>query len=186
MAYNSTIKQKWGICIDCKDEELKPLTAGRCPYHYKKHRGEISSSKQKLQTDIRKLIVKDNEIDMSYWYTDKIRIIRSNPYCTECGAFIPDKKMVNDELVSTNKFYKAAAAHIFPKSLFESIAVHPLNYVIAAAGCGCHNKTHTIESFSKMKIFPIAVQRFRIFEPQITEQHKYLTLFKEAANAYIL
>lgn len=169
MAYNSTIKPKIGFCVDCPEgSEEKNLIAGRCGFHYGIHRQKVRNARQKLQTDIRGLIINDTSADLVIWFAEKIRLVKANPYCTECGAWIPPK------------FYKHAVAHIFPKSIFLSVATHPLNFVIVGAGCGCHDKTHTIETFSKMKIFPLAVERFFTFRSSIVEQHKYLNLFNEA------
>lgn len=97
--------------------------------------------------------------------------IAKNPYCIECGKFIP------------SKFYRAATAHVMPKSTFLSVATHPKNYLILGASC-CHDKTHRIDTFSKMKCFPIAIEHFYQFEKEIKENHKYLTLFKEAILNY--
>ena len=51
LSYNSTIKKKKGTCIDCieenNDETEKNIIAGRCGFHYKKHRSEVSESKRK-------------------------------------------------------------------------------------------------------------------------------------------
>jgi len=48
MTFNSTIKQKTGICIDCQkegDETEKNIIAERCGFHYAKHRAKINRSK---------------------------------------------------------------------------------------------------------------------------------------------
>jgi hypothetical protein len=98
--------------------------------------------------------------------------IAKNPRCSECNTWIP------------KKFYRAATAHIFNKSDFKSVATNPNNYLILGSGCGCHQKTHRIDTFSTMKVFPIAIERFYLFEKEITEHHKYLDLFKEAIKNY--
>src|SRR6185503_8109670 len=67
--------------------------------------------------------------------------------CMACGLAIPVD------------FSRHATAHLLPKKIFKSISTHPLNYLILGAGCGCHDKTHTISKFVKMKIWPLAKQR---------------------------
>lgn len=92
--------------------------------------------------------------------------------CWECGRHIPDG------------FIRCGTGHIFPKSAFHSVATHPLNYLIVSASC-CHDKTHKVESFKKMKIWPEAVDRFLQFEHLLTREEKakkYYSLFREAAK----
>lgn len=105
------------------------------------------------------------KIDQSFWFDQRIKELAQKPYCVECKARIPDQ------------FYRHAVAHIFPKNIFHSVATHRWNYIFLGAGCGCHDKTHTILSFSKMKCFPLAIVRFRQFQKEIIERHKYLDLF---------
>lgn len=91
--------------------------------------------------------------------------------CWECGRHVPDG------------FVKCATAHIMPKAAFPSVATHPLNYLILSASC-CHDKSHKVETFRKMKIFGEAVDRFLQFEHLLTKEEKakkYYTLFREAA-----
>lgn len=73
--------------------------------------------------------------------------------CSECGAFIP------------SQFARHAIAHLLPKKLFKSVATHPDNYLILGAGCGCHEKTHRIDKFIQMKIWPEAARRIKILLP---------------------
>lgn len=92
--------------------------------------------------------------------------------CWECNKHVPDG------------FIRCATAHIFPKKGFYSVRTHPLNYLILAASC-CHDKSHKVESFKKMKVFREAVDRFLQFEHLLTAEEKakkYYTLFREAAK----
>jgi hypothetical protein len=123
-------------------------------------------SGQQPTTDVR-----ENNKALEKFFADAAIEIDSQPKCWECGARI------------FRPFYRAATAHIFPKKIFPSIAIHPLNYLILGAGCGCHNKTHRLDTFTKMGVWKEAVDRFRIFEPLITEKHKYLNEFRDYANA---
>ena len=100
-------------------------------------------------------------------------VISKKPYCWECG----DRINKSD--------FRSATAHIFPKSLFPSIADNEWNYLVLGARCGCHNRSHTMATFSQMSIFPVAVQRYLKFGHLITENHKYLDLFIEYANQII-
>ena len=108
--------------------------------------------------------------EMSTFWKKAESIISKNPYCFECGDYI------------SKEDYRSATAHIFPKSLFPSIASNEYNYLVLGSRCGCHNLSHRLDTFSQMKVFPTAVNRFLKFGHLITEKHKYLTLFKEYAN----
>jgi hypothetical protein len=59
-----------------------------------------------------------------------------------------------------------------------------MNFLVLSPRNGSHDKTHRIDTFSQMKVFPIAIERFYLFEKEITEQHKYLDLFREAIKNY--
>ena len=97
--------------------------------------------------------------ELELWYDNIAKIIDKNPYCWNCGAFIP------------KSFYRAATAHVIPKRRvygFPSVKTHESNYLILGAGCGCHGKYDTCwEYASKMKIWPIAVERFKAIYPFI-------------------
>ena len=107
-------------------------------------------------------------VNQNKWFKEQEKEVEKHPYCSECGKWIPPK------------FYRHAIAHIFPKAIFPSVATHPLNYLILAAGC-CHDKTHRLDTFSQMICFKEAVERFKQFENQITEKHKYKDLFIDYA-----
>jgi hypothetical protein len=183
MPYNSTIKPIKGECIDCVaagDTSQKYLIANRCQHHYKIHRAHVTSNRKNeresrgkvvrmignTEADLTELLA--DSIELGKWFKERILELAKNPVCMECGAEIP------------SQFFRHAVAHIFPKAQFPSVRTHKWNYLFLGAGCGCHDKSHTIESFCKMKMWPVAVQRFRLFENDIKEKHKYLTLFKDA------
>jgi hypothetical protein len=168
----STIKPKMGICGECEDGIEKPLTKGKCQYHYWQQirlKSAQKSSDGRIVEPVRDMPKKSQKIQrddsLEKWFAMVATFIKAKPYCMECGCYVPEE------------YYRHATAHIFPKNIFKSVATHPMNYLILPAGC-CHDKTHTVESFSKMKVWSEAVRRFKIFEPLITEKHKYLDLFK--------
>ena len=84
--------------------------------------------------------------------------------CMECGAWIPQD------------YFRHATAHLLPKKLFKSVATHDLNYLILGAGCGCHEKTHRVDLFSQMKIWPEAARRIKIMMPLLPfDELKYIS-----------
>jgi hypothetical protein len=123
---------------------------------------------------VRELINMPENIEMvnqEKWFRHVAKVIEANPYCWETGEYISEAD------------YRNATAHIFPKAHFGSVATHPLNFLILSPRNGAHDKTHRLDTFCKMKVWPIAVKRFLEFEPLITEKHKYLNTFKELINA---
>ena len=137
---------------------------------------------------IRKLASEDNNQEMIgdkvqqaemqlFWLTAE-KELELKPFCQECGATIP-KKIIRG---STSGGYRAATAHIFPKSLFPSVAANINNRLFLGATCGCHNKTVRLDQFVEMKVWPLAVEKFKLFEHLITEKHKYLDIFKRLAE----
>lgn len=75
------------------------------------------------------------------------------PSCMECGAKI------------SRLFARHATAHLLPKKLFKSIETNDLNYLLLGSVCGCHNKTHTLSTFVRMKIWPIAAKQINQLLP---------------------
>lgn len=73
--------------------------------------------------------------------------------CMECNEWIPAQ------------FFRHATAHLLPKKIFKSVATHEINYLILGAGCGCHEKSHRIDKFRQMKIWPEAARRISILIP---------------------
>lgn len=112
--------------------------------------------------------VMDEELEKFFY--DCACIIEKNSRCCECGEYIP------------REYYRHATAHIIDKGRFPSVATHPLNWMQYGSSCGCHSDSHVMEKFSKMRTFPIAVEKFRQFEHLITEKHSYLDLFKFYAD----
>lgn len=106
------------------------------------------------------------------FFADAAREIAKNPICWECRSFI------------SAKYYRASTAHILPKKIFHSVEAHPMNYLILCDKNGCHSKTHRLDTFSKMKIFPVAIERFMIFYPEVKEKNKLLNEFIEYATNY--
>lgn len=73
--------------------------------------------------------------------------------CMETGDKIP------------RMYARHATAHLLPKKLFKSVATHELNYLILSAQNGSHDKTHRVDKFVTMKIWPEAAKRIRILIP---------------------
>lgn len=106
------------------------------------------------------------KLALDKWYADiaNEHLLNGSAICQECGAVIPAS------------FMRHATAHLLPKKLFKSVAVHPLNYLILGAGCGCHEKTHRIDTFIKMSIWPEAKIRINEMRPLLPfDELKFLS-----------
>lgn len=163
-----------GYCgKSCMPEEMQNLEKYRKGAVSYRTAASLSKLSKKVHTAQNDVLEPENALkqsELQQWFANIERIIARNPYCMECKTYIP------------SAYYHHATAHIFPKSIFESVATHPMNYLILGAGCGCHDKTHRLDTFSDMKCWTEAVRRFRLFEKSITEKHKYLNAFREYAD----
>ena len=143
-----------GLCDLCNDGKEKELISGVCQMHYwRAHRSgsPICRTRPNFSTPTAQDLEQEN------WYDSVISNMGDR--CWECSA-----------LVATwnRKYAKAAVAHILPKEFFPSIKTHPFNFLILAGPCGCHHRwdAHS-ENAVKMKVFPIALERFQQFYPEI-------------------
>mgnify|MGYP001575937723 CR=1 FL=1 len=179
--YSTISNSKFGICNcpDCKGAEVAGRKVGKkfhCLSSYSRMKAleqmEKAKKKNALRVDTKKVkklgVSQDQDKKLlELWFAKIAAEIRQNPRCWECNSWIAPE------------FYRHASAHIFMKSIFPSVATHPLNYLILGATCGCHDKTHRLDTFCKMGIWKEAVDRFKEFEPCITETHKYLNTFRQ-------
>lgn len=132
-----------------------------------------SLRRQKEERDIRKAGGDPQQARQESFFAAVEREEAGDCHCWECNTFVPDKVI------------RHATAHIFPKGDFESVAAHPKNYLILGASC-CHDKSHQMDTFSKMGIWEEAVDRFFEFEGSMTPEDRtkhWYVLFVKAANA---
>jgi hypothetical protein len=87
--------------------------------------------------------------------------------CANCGG----KTGANDD-----KFYKHCISHILPKrdNMFPSIADNDLNWIeLCFWGNSCHAKyDSSFEMASKMRIWPIVIDRIKKLYPILTEKEQ--------------
>jgi hypothetical protein len=140
---------------------------------------KVAMKNRAARVKIRSLLPSKEQSNLQeLWFSMVSNEIKKNPYCWETGDFIPKEY----KLFGTNKVkdnYRNCSCHILPKSIFPSVSTHPLNFLILSASNGSHDKTHRLDTFSKMKVWPIAVERFKQMEPYIKERHKLLNQFKD-------
>lgn len=158
----SSIKQKTGQCIDCEDGPDKPLIAGRCQFHYWKHRNKVKADADKCKEPDADKQAQQKALDL--WYHNQIQQL---PECCEnCEAPL-------------NRFApwaaKAYIAHIVPKRNFESVKIHPLNRVFLCLICHTNYDNWSEAKVQKMAVIPICMERFAQFADAIaTAEWRYL------------
>lgn len=97
-----------------------------------------------------------SKLELDKWFDDIAKKHCSElggSWCMECGRWIHPN------------FMRHATAHLLAKKLFKSVATHPLNYLVLGAGCGCHEETHRVDKFIKMKCWPEAARRIKEMIP---------------------
>lgn len=103
--------------------------------------------------------------------------LAKSPWCENCGAFIgiakfDDNPDVYRPRLTIEQVYRNATAHILPKAIFHSVRAHPLNKLFLNTTCGCHNKSHRWDTFSKMECWHLAVRNFKEIYPYIDDEEK--------------
>jgi len=124
---------------------------------FKKQKKPLKKVSDKKIAELKADTVVKNREDLEKWFED----IKDKHWgknggyceCMECGFLIP------------SNYSRHATAHLLPKKLFKSVASHPLNYLILCAGNGCHEKTHRVDKFVKMKVWPEAARRIKVLIP---------------------
>lgn len=93
------------------------------------------------------------------WYLKKVAQLKNK--CMECGG--PTKSPVY-------VYSKATVAHVLPKRecMFPSVATHEDNSLELCTENGCHYRyDNSWEDAAKMKVWPLAVEKFRLIFPFI-------------------
>lgn len=93
------------------------------------------------------------------WYIEKVN--GQTGTCMECGGSTKNSLFV---------YAKATVAHVLPKrdAMFASVATHPDNHLELCTTNGCHHHyDNSWENAAKMKVWPIAVEKFKKMLPSI-------------------
>lgn len=147
---------KKGICKDCAPgTPPRYLTAGRCEFHYKKHRATVNAKKpHNKKTQSRKA-------ELAVYFASQILEI---PTCCEnCGADIRYQKQINP---------RALVAHILPKRPnggFPTVATHPKNRFFGCFDCHTNYDQKGAAFAATMPALPLIRARFNEFKSLLTE-----------------
>lgn len=178
MAY-STIKKKKCKCGTCNNYP----TIGYSGYNRScapadiKEKQDSKTQRQRTESDKRKMakvrtLIQEpssDDIKGELWFRSKRH--QMTGFCA-CGC---DNKSSKDDA----KHFKFSAAHILPKSKFESVKWHPDNWVELAFWGGCHtvfdDKGYEYCKQTKPILWEIVVQKFKIVYPFISpDEMKYV------------
>lgn len=103
--------------------------------------------------------------ELNVFFASQTLVMPNN--CEECGHKL-DK--------SSTFALRAQIAHILPKSIFKSVATHPQNkmFLCCFNGCYSHAKFDNGDAKTRqsMKVYDLAIERFRSFENELTEAEK--------------
>lgn len=157
------IKQKSGQCIDCvPGGPDRPLMAKRCTgapfYHYTTHKQNEAIARQKIKVKNKSITLRtsSNGLTLGKWFNEQINIMPKD--CENCGDYL------NPYLGWTARAY---VAHIVPKRFFKSVMCHPNNRVFLCIDCHTNFDNGLSSEAVKMKMWPIAVSRFKTFAGEI-------------------
>ena len=153
-------------------ERMKLIKLGLLPKEAvakeKKPLKKVSDKKAAEMKEQKATGVKEaSKLELDVWFSnikDKHWGASNYSRCMECGTEIHID------------YSRHATAHLLPKKLFKSVATHELNYLILGAHCGCHEKTHRVDKFVTMTIWPEAARRIKEMMPSLPfDELKYLS-----------
>lgn len=165
----SRIPYREGLCIDCPPGTgLQPIVKNRCVrIHYNQHIRLKSAKKAAARTKDAVKRYAENKganapvaASLSEWFDQRRKEMTG--VCCNCG---------NGSHKHSDVYFRFSIAHVLPKNIFKSIAVHPSNCLELCITC------HTFydRSFAdaaKMPCFPLAVEKFKLFENDIAAQEQ--------------
>lgn len=124
------------------------------------------SKKRKEQLELERNKTKDKPSEQEQWYKDRNKEMTGK--CVECGG-----KSTKGHF----KYWKYSICHILPKSIFPSIATHPLNFIELCYFENSHHSNMDNNGYEYVKenmpkSWKIIVDRFREMFPLIKEKSK--------------
>jgi hypothetical protein len=110
---------KKGYCVDCDDELLKPIIAGRCNYHYKIYRSQFWKVKESKPKNKIKPISNKQALRIRKYSLIRNKYVIDNPLCkmnvvVECTYYTTEvhhsKGKTGDLLFDIRYFVPGCAA----------------------------------------------------------------------------
>lgn len=153
-------------------KDKKTFVCSKCKYNHVQWYGKCF--KCNSWNTIHEEVVKNAKSDLDEWF-DLIRIKLTGKCACGCG----NKSQKNDD-----KYFKHSCAHIFPKSKFDSIKCHPMNFVERAFWSGCHGVMDdtSIDKWVNMKDWHDIKKKFNILSPLIPQHEKANKFYTQLEN----
>ena len=154
--YGTSLKIKRDICVDCGKE--RPIySLKRCMNCYKVHNNKARQDKRREREP------EENKDVLWNWFCDRLKECKNR--CEETGDRINMKE--------GKEHY--AIAHVLPKSLFPSVATHPLNWIELSwqshSDFDYYLDTHD-ERLMQMRIFEKVVSIIQQLKPFVKESRR--------------
>ncbi len=181
---NALPQYKIGDCIQCGDKDVPCVKVGKelfCKFKcHSNNKAKVQTAKANERNKIRSLKVgrtKADELEIE----DKVkkenwfRLIREKLTGTcQCGC--GNKSSKNDDI-----WFRSSCCHIFPKSKFDSVKYHLLNYAERAFWGGCHSVMDdtSMERWPGMADWDDIKAKFYILEPLLTEEEKSFKFYTQ-------
>lgn len=122
------------------------------------------SEKRKAKEAEQKEALGGGPTEKEKWFQDRRKELTGT---CQCGCGQPSQK-------KDDTFFRGSCCHIFPKSGYESIMYHPLNFVERAMFGGCHAKMDEagLDKWPAMADWDDIKERFYILAPLLTEKER--------------
>ena len=126
-------------------------------------------SAKKIKQEI---LAKGDDEALDLWFEERHREMVGVCQCG-CGQPSQKKPVVNHEGKKV-EYFRHCICHIFPKRIFKSVMVHPLNYVERAFFGGCHTNfdEQSMDKWVGMADWDDIKMKVEAMEPYLTEEEK--------------
>jgi len=138
------------------------IEAGRPLKDKKKYQIPKVSAKRKAKERAENASKGDSGLDR--WFEDTRKKLVG---VCQCGCARKSSKFENDH-------YRASCCHIFPKRIFKSVMLHPLNYVERNFWDGCHSvlDNTSMDRWPNMADWDDIVEKFHQLAPLLTDEER--------------
>lgn len=115
-------------------------------------------------------VVNDENLDK--WFDDRHKEMIGVCQCG-CGQPSQKKPHINHEGKKID-YFRHCICHIYPKRIFKSVALHPLNYVERAFFGGCHTNfdEQSMDKWVGMADWDDIKMKIEAMQPYLTEEEK--------------
>lgn len=126
---------------------------------------------KKVSDKKKKELAGEDKSDLDQWFEERRAELVGVCQCG-CGQ----KSCKDDDL-----YFKHSICHIFPKRIFKSVAMHPLNFIERAFWGGCHSVLDdtSMDKWPNMADWEDIVAKFNAIIPFIPESEKSTKFYSQ-------